>query len=627
MLYSDTIDDHVDEKIYGFLNPENPKSFFLFAGAGSGKTRTLVNVLKKIKQEQSNYYRLNKKNIAIITYTNVACEEIKHRLDNDSLFHVSTIHSFVWELIRHYTGDIKNWIEKNTRESIQELEEKESKGRSGTKASIDRQRQIENKRQRLIDLKETIKFTYNPNGNNQGKHSLNHSEVINIGADFLENKPLMQEVLVRKFPILLIDESQDTKKELINALFKVQQKHKNHFSLGLFGDTMQRIYFEGKEDLGVSLPKDWKKPAKKMNHRSAKRVITLINKIRENVDGQEQLPQVQKETGFVKLFIVSKGDIEKTEIEKNISFQMSEITNDELWLQEKEVKILTIEHKMVARRGYFIQLFEPLYDTKKLNTGLLDGTLAPIKLFTDYILPLINAKKADDNYTVAKIMRNSSPLLKKEVLEQSSNPQQNIIDANLAVKKLFKLWDNENDPKLLDVLKIINEKNIFNIPKVLTPIINRTPEDNQNIEQDNDEDDNDRDLIIDAWEKALESSFSQIESYSEYVNNESRFGTHQGVKGLEFPRVMVVIDDDESRGFLFSYDKLFGAKEPSNTDLVNKKEGRDNVFDRTQRLFYVTCSRAEKSLAIVLYSNETEKIKNTVIKNGWFSEKEIEILN
>ena len=39
----------VDKEIYSYLNLNDPKSFLLFAGAGSGKTRTLVNVLQEIK--------------------------------------------------------------------------------------------------------------------------------------------------------------------------------------------------------------------------------------------------------------------------------------------------------------------------------------------------------------------------------------------------------------------------------------------------------------------------------------------------------------------------------------------------------------------------------------------------
>ena len=60
-------------------------------------------------------------------------------------------------------------------------------------------------------------------------------------ANFLTSKPGLQRLLVTRFPILLIDESQDTNRHLMDALMTVQAKFKQTFCLGLFGDTMQRI--------------------------------------------------------------------------------------------------------------------------------------------------------------------------------------------------------------------------------------------------------------------------------------------------------------------------------------------------------------------------------------------------
>jgi DNA helicase II / ATP-dependent DNA helicase PcrA len=48
---------------------------------------------------------------------------------------------------------------------------------------------------------------------------------------------------------------------------------------------------------------------------------------------------------------------------------------------------------------------------------------------------------------------------------------------------------------------------------------------------------------------------------------------------------MVIISDEEARSFLFSYEKLFGAKEKSATDLKNESEGTETTIDRTRRLF------------------------------------------
>jgi DNA helicase-2/ATP-dependent DNA helicase PcrA len=89
-------------------------------------------------------------------------------------------------------------------------------------------------------------------------------------------------------------------------------------------------------------------------------------------------------------------------------------------------------------------------------------------------------------------------------------------------------------------------------------------------------------------------------AFAGYAEGLSPFDTHQGVKGLEFPRVMVILNDEEAGGFLFSYDKLLGVKAPSDNDIKNQQAGKDDAVSRTRRLLYVTCSRAEESLAIVV---------------------------
>ena len=627
------IDNPVDDQIFDCLNIENPKSFFLFAGAGSGKTRSLVNVLKKIKTENGQRLRLNRQQIAIITYTNAACDEIKNRIEHDSLFSVSTIHSFVWELIRNYQGDIREWLRVEISNEILELKEEQTKGRAGTKTAVDREKKIESKSKRLEKLDEIKRFTYNPNGDNRTKDSLNHSEVIKIGAYFLLSKPLMQNILARKFPVLLIDESQDTKKELIDAFFEVQKNNPKHFSLGLFGDTMQRIYSDGKENLGQSLPEDWVKPAKKMNHRCPKRIITLINKIRASVDGQEELPRRDKEEGVVRFFIVQSTLLNKAEVEGAIAKKMVEVTGDTLWSgSDSLVKTLTLEHHMAARRMGFIELFEPLYKTDKLRTGLLDGSLPDIRFFTQLVLPLIKAKQSGDEFAVARIVGKNSPLLNESSLRGSKTQMEIIEQANNSVLSLFSLWNKGNVPQLIDILKNISTSGLFSVPENLTIIAKRTAP-NKDVavsissdkKDENEEEKNDD--IIDAWDQALLCPYSQIEFYNEYVSYKANFGTHQGVKGLEFPRVMVILDDEEARGFLFSYEKLFGAKATTDADIKNLKAGKETSNDRTLRLFYVACSRAEKSLAIVAYTANPELVSKHVLKEGWFQESEIEILS
>ena len=164
-------DKHVDSEIYNCLKLENPKSFFLFAGAGSGKTRSLVKVLTDFKAEYGKQFRLNRKKVAIITYTNAACDEIIHRLKYDPIFSVTTIHSYAWELVKNFNQDIKIWLKTNLISEITKLLEEQGKSRNLlNKTSIDRARKIESKTRRLDNLDNIHQFIYNPNGDNISKY-------------------------------------------------------------------------------------------------------------------------------------------------------------------------------------------------------------------------------------------------------------------------------------------------------------------------------------------------------------------------------------------------------------------------------------------------------------------------
>jgi DNA helicase II / ATP-dependent DNA helicase PcrA len=124
-----TVDDHVEDELVRFLNLENPTSFFLFAGAGSGKTRTLVNALKYLASTYRDVLRLRGRQVAVITYTNAACDEITRRTEYDPLFVVRTIHSFAWMQIQGLNTDIRAWLKDNLQREISEIQAEEAKGR------------------------------------------------------------------------------------------------------------------------------------------------------------------------------------------------------------------------------------------------------------------------------------------------------------------------------------------------------------------------------------------------------------------------------------------------------------------------------------------------------------------
>ena len=68
-------DDRVDEEIKKLLSFDHPVSFFLFAGAGSGKTRSLINALNYLRENNGAYLRLYGKRIGVIKIGRASCRE------------------------------------------------------------------------------------------------------------------------------------------------------------------------------------------------------------------------------------------------------------------------------------------------------------------------------------------------------------------------------------------------------------------------------------------------------------------------------------------------------------------------------------------------------------------------
>lgn len=607
-------DLQVDETLEKCILSTPRKSFFLFAGAGSGKTHSLVLLLKKIRDSIGKDLLVQGKNVAVITFTNAATDEIVNRLDYSLVFHISTIHSFVWDAIKYYQADIKHLYCQYIQEDIQKLYEKQEKAKSKTtKTYQSNAEKIEHLKENLGKAKTIEKFVYNPNGSNAEYNALNHAEVIKISAQMIMDNIMLQRIIAQRYPILLIDESQDTKKELVDAFFKIQENFSDIFTLGLLGDQKQRIYTDGKENMVNIIPSEWEQPVKRMNYRCAKRIVKLANTIGKDLDiYAEQNPKEDAADGLVRLFIVQQqNEIDKDDIEQTIMDIMCNQTHDAKWSgADADVKTLTIEHMMAARRLGFAQFFGPLSKVDKYQMAFLQGKVSELDFFTKEVLPIADSINGDGRNAL-EILKAYSPLLSKQNTEKpyelylrcrdDSQKVANIVNGNHSIRDVVKVVCSS---QLLPVPEVLRQASILSITDV-----------NDEWEED-----------LQAWVMVMDLPINMVRGYDDYVNQRTRFDTHQGVKGLEFDRVMVIIDDSEAKGFMFSYDKLFGVKELTETDKKHIEAGEESSVDRTQRLFYVTCTRAKESLAIVMYTSDSEKVKNQAISKGWFSEQEIVLL-
>jgi DNA helicase-2/ATP-dependent DNA helicase PcrA len=608
-----------DEVIQQCLDLDNPRSFFLYAGAGSGKTYSLVEAVRGFKRRAHEQLTVEGRQIAIITYTNAAAEEVMRRLEHDPLVWVSTIHSFAWEMIKGFNDDIRAWLRVKLAKDIDELERKLSKAKGDNKTSRANKAERDRKIKRLDNVEHVIDFTYSPTGENRGHHALNHSDVIGLAAAFIQQRPLL-DVLVDKHPVLLIDESQDTMAALMDAFLVVQAQASDRFCLGLLGDTMQSIYGHGKQHLDSAVPPDWAKPEKIYNRRCPVRVVELINAIRAQVDKHQQKPLDDAPAGTVRMYCVRSQPASTFEVENQIANCMADITHDPAWKTGMDGrKTLILEHKMASRRMGFDDMFVPLYQVEHLRTGLLDGTLSALRVFLDGVIPIIQAAQID-SFQLMEVVRLRSPLLSQERLATAPDQITTIDQARAGTQDLLALFV-DNDPLIQDVVGVLLRTQLLVVPERLQAAFEMGATTADFPES------GDREVLeVHAYRLLIGSPFSQLNAYAKYCSELSPYGTHQGVKGLEFPRVMVIIDDEEAAGFLWSYEKALGVKLPSSADLQKEAEGADNALTRTRRLLYVTCSRAQESLAVVFYTQNPEAARQSVIKAGWLREEEIEVL-
>ena len=92
------------ESIYHSIDEK--KSFYFQSGAGAGKTYALVKAIKYAGQLNAIKKNNSSRKILCITYTNNATNEIAERLPSSEHYYVSTIHYFIWDLLKNYNKEL-----------------------------------------------------------------------------------------------------------------------------------------------------------------------------------------------------------------------------------------------------------------------------------------------------------------------------------------------------------------------------------------------------------------------------------------------------------------------------------------------------------------------------------------
>ena len=267
-------DTDADRALRQCLDQQPLTSFVMVAGAGSGKTTSLVKALAHLSATRAAALRRRGQRIACITYTEVAVGEIWGDVGNDSLFHVSTIHSFLWTVVSPFQQDIRRWVDGRIKEKIAAAQERLDNPRTRANTRETLVRDMERYQRQTDALASVARFTYGT-GSDYAKGVLGHDDILKIGPALIEERPLLRTLIANRFPFIFVDESQDTSPTFIAALRQIVETVAQGFCLGFFGDPMQKIYTTGAGP--ILLGDGWNEITKPENFRCPTSVLAVVN--------------------------------------------------------------------------------------------------------------------------------------------------------------------------------------------------------------------------------------------------------------------------------------------------------------------------------------------------------------
>lgn len=615
-------DTDADRALRRCLDQQALTSFVVVAGAGSGKTTSLVKALAHLSTTRAAELRRRGQRIACITYTDVAVGEIWGDVGNDSLFHVSTIHSFLWTVVSPFQQDLRRWVAGRIEEKIAAAQERLDNPRTRANTRETLVRDIERYRRQTEALVSVPRFIYGT-GSDYAKGVLGHDDILKIGPALIEERPLLRTLIANRFPFIFVDESQDTSPTFVAALRLIAETVGPGFCLGFFGDPMQKIYTTGAGP--ITLGEGWNEITKPENFRCPTSVLAVVNNIRAEDDGLRQIRGrtverngvIEAVEGTARLFILPADD-RRTERLGQVRQWLATEHQDQRWQSDDDdadVRVLVLVHRMAARRLGFPNLYAALNDQAppSLKDGLLDGTAWVLRPFMTFVLPLVIAARSDADFGVMTALRANCPLLSKERLTDQNAPA---VLARLRedVPHLVAMLEPRSGVTIREVLVFMNERELVSLDDRFAGYLADggagADEEEAGAEQ----------AAVNAF---LDCVATELWGYREYIEDQSPFATQQGVKGAEFARVLVILDDEEGDYNLFSYGKYFGISPLSATDQKHIEDGTDSVLGRTRRLFYVCCSRAFQDLAVVLFVPDVAAARAAIEARGLFPAADI----
>ncbi|RBB35786.1 ATP-dependent helicase [Burkholderia reimsis] len=543
-------------------------SFLLEAGAGAGKTYSLVETLRRLIATEGDRLRRRSQRIACITYTNAATAVINGRIDGNPLVFTDTIHAFCWSLIKGFQAALRERLP-----ALPTWQERVANGPALTNQTVD----YDLGYRRLTDT----------------LVSLHHDDVLALTAALL---PLskFQTILADRYPFILVDEYQDTNTEIMQAIQANLLGRVGGPQIGLFGDHWQRIY---EDTCGHVEHEVLTEIGKKANFRSATSIVNVLNKIRY------ELPQAVKDERFLGSAVVyhtnawvgdrrtgAGGGHWKDDLPAEIAHQFLEaciakLKGDGWDFAPDKTKVLMLTHNVLAAEQGYAALAKVFAYTDQFIKKEDDY----IAFFADRLEPACDAFQRRRYGEMFDILGDTVPQFTTHADK---------LRWSTAMGELLALRQSGT---IGEVVAHITAHGYIRLPEA----IGRREHEADHFEPTAQEDLPERVVVT---RNLRNVQYREVIALDQFIDGHTPFATKHSVKGDQFENVLVVL----GRGWnKYNFDQYLQWAGSGNIPLDKRV-----AYERNRNLFYVSCSRPTTRLALLF----TQKLSPESIQTlqSWF---------
>lgn len=556
------------EAMYACL--EQGKSFRLEAGAGAGKTYSLIKALKFLIAKNAATMPKRGQRIACITYTNVAKDEIVARTDASPVIMCDTNHAFCWSLISGFQTALRDLVP-----TLPAWQEKlaEAGGTVGDRR---------------------VEYSLGHRSLKDDRALLHHDDVLPLTIALMEHAKFRQ-IVADRFPIILVDEYQDTDKDWVEAIKKQFLGIAGAPLVGFFGDHWQKIYDGG---CGKLEHPSIVEIGKEANFRSVASVVDCLNRMRP------ELPQFVEDPdapGEVHVFHTNtwvgqrqKGAHWGGDLPADISRLALKSVREKLaaagWDLESKTKVLMLTHRLLAAE----QGYEGIQQAFRFTEAFSKKEDAHIAYFVDQLEPACEAFAAKKYGAMFEALgRGSSPLLRSHADKSAWNT---------AMSRILELREAATVGELVDHL--MQDRR----PR-LPDVIEKKERELKTFDRTGDTPMPDNLLELERFRQV---KYSEVIALRKYLQGYSPFETKHGVKGAEFENVLVVV----GRGW-----NKYNFGEMLELTSSGVPPARAEAYERNRNLFYVACSRPRRRLALLFTQQLSAAAMGTL--EHWFGSQSI----